>query len=82
MVTMTGFVDLDDARQWAMGFVQWYNVQYRSAASATSAPRSGMLGMTWQSYRRAMRRTAKRVRPARHAGAASRATGSWLPRWR
>ena len=45
---LKGFVDLDDARQWAMRFVQWYDHGHRHSGIRYVIPAQRHAGQDWQ----------------------------------
>ncbi len=70
-----GFADLDAARAWAASFVQWYNLDTATAASATSRPPNATAAKTTPSWPHATRSTCRRATATLLAGLVPHATG-------
>ncbi len=66
-----GFADLEAARAWAVGFVQWYNVDHRHSATKVK------IGPSWQPVTRC---TCKREGSTQRVGLATHSTGRRLRR--
>jgi putative transposase len=72
-----GFVDLDAARAWAAGFVQWYNVDHRHSGIRYVSPAQRHAGEDHAilAARHALYTGARELNPARW----SRHTRNWSP---
>ena len=72
-----GFVDLDEARAWAAGFVQWYNVEHRHSGIRYVSPAQRHAGHDHAilAARHALYTRARDRNPARW----SRHTRNWSP---
>jgi putative transposase len=72
-----GFADLDQARAWVAGFVQWYNVEHRHSGIRYVSPAQRHAGEdhTILSARHALYTKARERHPARWSGA----TRNWSP---
>jgi hypothetical protein len=73
----TGFEDLNAARAWAAGFVQWYNVEHRHSGIryVTPAQRHAGDDRSLLAARHALYATARECNPARWSGN----TRNWTP---
>jgi len=73
----TGFADLDEARAWAAGFVQWYNVDHRHSGIRYVSPAQRHAGHDHAilAARHALYTTARELNPARWSGK----TRNWSP---
>jgi len=72
-----GFADLDQARAWVAGFVQWYNVEHRHSGIRYVSPAQRHAGEdhTILSARHALYTKARERNPARWSGT----TRNWSP---
>ena len=72
-----GFADLDQARAWVAGFVQWYNVEHRHSGIRYVSPAQRHAGEdhTILTARHALYTKARERHPARWSGA----TRNWSP---
>lgn len=72
-----GFADLDEARAWAAGFVQWYNVEHRHSSIGYVSPAQRHAGddQAILAARHALYTTARERNPARWSGN----TRNWSP---
>ena len=72
-----GFVDLDEARAWAAGFVQWYNVEHRHSGIRYVSPAQRHAGHDHAilAARHALYTSARERHPARWSGN----TRNWSP---
>jgi putative transposase len=72
-----GFADLDQARAWVAGFVQWYNVEHRHSGIRYLSPAQRHAGEdhTILTARHALYTKARERHPARWSGA----TRNWSP---
>ena len=66
----TGFADLDQARAWAAGFVQWYNVEHRHSGIRYVSPAQRHAGHDHAilAARHALYTSARERHPARWSG--------------
>jgi hypothetical protein len=74
---LKGFVDLDDARQWAMRFVQWYNHGHRHSGIRYVTPAQRHTGQDGPvlAARHAVYQDARQRNPQRWSGP----TRNWTP---
>jgi hypothetical protein len=74
---LKGFVDLDDARQWAMRFVQWYNHGHRHSGIRYVTPAQRHTGQDGPvlAARHAVYQNARQRNPQRWSGP----TRNWTP---
>ena len=72
-----GFADLNEARAWAAGFVQWYNVEHRHSGIRYVSPAQRHAGddHAIRAARHALYATARELNPARWSGT----TRNWTP---
>lgn len=72
-----GFADLDNAREWASGFVHWYNVEHRHSGIryVTPAQRHAGEDTAILAARHALYQQAREQQPARWSGD----TRNWSP---
>lgn len=72
-----GFADLDDARTWADGFVQWYNIDHRHSGIRYVSPAQRHAGedQAILAARHALYAAARELNPARWSGN----TRNWAP---
>ena len=72
-----GFADLDQARIWAAGFAQWYNVEHRHSGIRYVSPAQRHAGADHAilAARHALYRKARELNPARWSGD----TRNWAP---
>ena len=72
-----GFIDLDDARAWAVGFVRWYNVDHRHSGIRYVSPAQRHTGedLAILAARHALYAKARELNPARWSGT----TRNWSP---
>lgn len=72
-----GFADLEDARAWAAGFVNWYNFDHRHSGIRYVSPAQRHAGDDHAilAARHALYRTARELNPARWSGN----TRNWSP---
>jgi transposase InsO family protein len=72
-----GFADLEDARAWAAGFVQWYNVEHRHSGIRYVSPAERHAGNDHAilAARHALYTAARELNPARWSGN----TRNWAP---
>ncbi len=72
-----GFADLDEARAWAAGFVQWYNVDHRHSGIRYVSPAQRHAGedQAILAARHALYTEARELNPARWSGN----TRNWSP---
>jgi putative transposase len=72
-----GFADLEEARAWAAGFVQWYNIEHRHSAIRYVSPAQRHAGEdhTILAARHALYTKARERNPARWSGT----TRNWSP---
>ena len=72
-----GFADLEEARAWAAGFVQWYNVDHRHSGIRYVSPAQRHAGEdhTILTARHALYTKARERNPARWSGT----TRNWSP---
>jgi len=72
-----GFADLDEARAWAAGFVQWYNVDHRHSGIRYVSPSQRHAGhdQSILAARHALYLSARECHPARWSGR----TRNWTP---
>jgi transposase InsO family protein len=72
-----GFADLEEARAWAVGFVQWYNVDHRHSGIRYVSPAQRHAGEdhTILTARHALYTKARERNPARWSGT----TRNWSP---
>ena len=67
---MKGFADLDQARIWAAGFAQWYNVEHRHSGIRYVSPAQRHAGADHAilAARHALYLRARELNPARWSG--------------
>jgi putative transposase len=72
-----GFIDLNDARAWAVGFVRWYNVDHRHSGIRYVSPAQRHTGedLAILAARHALYAKAREPNPARWSGT----TRNWSP---